>query len=147
MSKIKIILKGLAVCYSKNDGADGRAKWRVIFPIDRREHRLFFSANGEAGPFEELAAPGRVIRLETANGKRPDKPRHDDFENSAFNMKKSFVHPSIRMKRGWQEKAVIMYLDNAKFHVHERVDRDFYLTFRQLPIPSFPFGRNLGRIA
>ena len=134
MSKIKIILKGLAFCYYKNDGADGQAKWRVIFPIDQREHRLFFSANG--GAYEELAVPRRIIRLETANGKRPDKPKDEDFERLTLNMTDSSIHPQLRLRNNWQQKSVIMYLESAKFHVHKRADREFYLVYRQFPSPA-----------
>lgn len=145
MSNLKIILKGLALCYYKTD-ADGKVRWRVVFPFDQKEHRIGFSWNQTGGgesDIIELAYPNRTIRLETENAVIPRTPSQPNFA-SFIDM--NDLHDEVEMTDGWENVGVIMYVDDAVFSTYQLTDRDFYLTLRPFPYPFPPFGSRKGRI-
>jgi hypothetical protein len=145
MSTIKIIFKGLALCYHKTD-ADGKVRWRVIFPFDDKKHRINFSwkqTGGKETKPRSLAQPKRTLRIVTENAAAPgslSEPGFDIFVDATN------LHQQIRIKDGWDEKGVIMYLDDAVFSTEQQTDRNFFLTLRQFPYPFPPFGKNIGPV-
>jgi hypothetical protein len=146
MSTIKIIFKGLALCYHKTD-ADGKDRWRVIFPFDDKKHRIKFScklSDGTVCKSGELAKAKRTIQIVTNQEVVvPQTPNHSSF-GSFVNI--SRYHRRVKIKGNWKDLGVVMYLDNAYFSSAQNTDRDFFLTLRQLPYPYEPFGLRLGRI-
>lgn len=146
MSTIKIIFKGLALCYHKTD-LDGQVRWRVIFPFDEKKHRIKFScerSDGNPCKSDEFAKAKRTIQIVTNDQVVvPQTHNHSSFD-SFVNISK--YHRRVKTKGNWKELGVVMYLDNAYFLSKQDTDRDFYLTLRQYPYPFEPFGLRLGRI-
>jgi hypothetical protein len=145
MSIIKIIFKGLALCYHKTD-ADGKDRWRVIFPFDEKEHRIYFSWKQTGGKESEpvsLANPKRTLRLITEKAVAQGDLSLQNFD---LFVDAANLHERIQPKGDWDERGVIMYLDDAVFSTAQQSERTFFLTLRQYPYPFPPYGIPVGQV-
>lgn len=155
---IKFIIKGLAICYHKDDGV-----WRIIFPFDEdhiinftlKKTKILESAAENLGEFplnrivkEEttfqsisLAAANRRISIETVNALIPDKLESGDF-SEFIDMTANYSHfNGVKLKDNWQERGVLMTLPNATLFMEKSTLSSFILAPQNLSV-----GVDLGTI-
>lgn len=141
---IKIIIKGLAICYHKNDGV-----WKIIFPFDN-DHKINFnfkktrtaeSSAGNIGEIEmsqiiteelvsrpiSLAAGNREISIEAINALSPSNPEGDGF-SEFIDLTANYSHSNgVKLKDDWRSRGVLMKIPNATFFMEQSTSKEFLL--------------------
>jgi len=111
MAKITIIVQGIAISYYKNDGL-----WKILFPFGKSHLITFKESSTDKGI--TLAKSGRSIEITAENAE-------SDFEIGAnykdfLDLTDECSHSSgVNPKKDWEDRAVLMTVENAKFSVHE----------------------------
>jgi len=99
--------------------------WKVLFPIDDC-HTVKFKSSGTNDGEVSLAKHG-LATIKTA-GKTGSKFEIGDNYTDFFDLTAGYSHKNgIKMRAGWQDKAVLLTIENAKFSVKERTHSRFQL--------------------
>ena len=102
---------------------------RLIFPIDADCHRVAFThqKQGESpSAVTNLAQPGREIQVATQDAVSTTGVSNDI--NQFIDLTADYSHDSgIEMKTGWQDKAVVVTIENAYVSLGELSARKFIL--------------------
>ena len=117
---IKIVLKGLALCYHKN------GQWRAILPFDQF-HRVYFSyRKGDVLKHNPTSLAGkRNISLTTTNARPAEMPSQPDF-TGFLDLTSNYAHDKgIKLKDDWRDRSVLMTLSDAVFSTKEQTAMEF----------------------
>jgi hypothetical protein len=119
VAKVKIIIKGIAMSYHKNDGL-----WKVLFPFGNG-HEIKFKEN----PNDEgisLKEKGRKISI-TANNASSSFEIGSNY-NDFLDLTADYSHSNgIKLKSDWSDATVLTTIENAKFSVDEYTEQDHLL--------------------
>jgi hypothetical protein len=119
MAKITIIVQGIAMSYHKNDGL-----WKILFPFGD-SHTIEFKENLNDNGLS-LAKPNRYIRITTENAESSFAAA-DNYEDF-LDLTDEYSHSNgVRLKEDWEEKAVLMSVENAKFSVHKYTECEHFM--------------------
>jgi hypothetical protein len=119
MAKINIIVQGIAISYHKNDGL-----WKILFPFGDSHLIKFKESSNDTGL--SLAKPNRHIRITTENAKSrfASGDNYEDF----LNLTDEYSHLNgVKLKKDWDNQAVLMSVENAKFSVHEYTEYEHFM--------------------
>lgn len=119
MALVKILIKGIAMSYHKDDGL-----WRVLFPIGDC-HKIKFTKDG-SGTGMALAKKNRRIRIRTEGAKSEFAAgdKYDEF----LDLTADYSHnDGVTAKSGWANLAVLMTIENAKFSVDGMTNIDHFM--------------------
>jgi hypothetical protein len=111
MAIVNIIITGIAMTYHKEDGI-----WKVLFPFGEC-HEVKFKEN-EAASGIPLAAANRQIRITTEDA--VSKFEIGKNYSSFLDLTADYSHTNgVTLKNDWEQKAVLMSIEDAKLSVHE----------------------------
>jgi hypothetical protein len=119
MAKITIIVQGIAISYHKNDGL-----WKILFPFGDSHLIKFKETLNDNGL--SLAKSNRYIRI-TAENAESSFAAGDNYKDF-LDLTDEYSHSNgVRLKEDWEEKAVLMSVENAKFSVHKYTDYEHFM--------------------
>jgi hypothetical protein len=109
MASVNIMVKGIAMNYRKDDGL-----WHILFPWGDCHNVKFKESEQDPG----IALAGENVRIKiTTEGAVSQFNAGDNF-NNFIDLTAEYSHSDgIKAKDGWEEKAVLMTVENAKFSV------------------------------
>ena len=129
MAKITIIIQGIAISYHKNDGL-----WKILFPFGDF-HMVEFKERSSSDGIS-LAQSGCNIRITTANAQSSFEAG-DDYRDF-LDLTDEYSHSSgVKLKQDWQDRAVLMSVENARFLVHKYTDYEHFM-LRDTNVTSVP---------
>lgn len=119
MAKITVDIKGIAMIYHKGDGI-----WKILFPFDGC-HTVKFSSSLDAG---EISLAGQShVRVITENplSRFGIGSNYDAF----LDMTADYMHEDgVKAKSDWQQKGVLLAIENAVFSVDEMTKSKYRVT-------------------
>lgn len=117
MPTVNIIIKGVALCYRK----DGM--WKVLFPFDTC-HKVKFSYRKDDNPavkLSNLAKANNVIEVTASGAADPDQSASSNYRQHILDLTSPGMHSRISRKTDWNQKAVLMTIENAKLHIYDYI--------------------------
>jgi hypothetical protein len=119
MAKVNIIIKGISMIYHKDDDI-----WKILFPFGEC-HLLKFKQN-ENDPGLALASPNRQIEITAQNASSEFEigESYSDF----LDLTAEYSHANgVKLQSGWENRAVLMTLENAKISVDDHTENPHIL--------------------